>query len=175
MSIELHCPQCGKLIRAPNEAGGKHGKCPYCKNKVYVPTPKDEIETIALAPINEDEERHEQELRRESARDAASVAGDKSAVPTGDAVVGGGGALPLPADTPGEVVDIGAEVVAFIVALRDAKLDKADKVVETLKRAGTRARDHVEGMMLDEMPPKVKNVPPPVLKGFLKQLLGRLG
>lgn len=174
MSIELHCPQCGKLIRAPKEAGGKHGKCPYCKNKIYIPTPVDEIETVGLAPLDESDEQRERELRRESARDAALVAGDTSAVPAGDAVVGGS-ALPLPADTPGEVIDIGAEVDAFIVALRDAQLEKADEVVETLKRAGTRARDHVEGLLIDEMPPKVKNVPPPVLKGFLKQLLGRLG
>ena len=66
MSIELHCPQCQKLIRAPDGAGGKRGKCPFCGSMVYIPTPPDEGEEIGLAPIDPDEERRAEELRKEA-------------------------------------------------------------------------------------------------------------
>ena len=39
MSIEIHCDHCGKLIKAPDDAGGQRGKCPYCHQSVYVPAP----------------------------------------------------------------------------------------------------------------------------------------
>ncbi|MCH7474571.1 MAG: cytochrome C oxidase subunit IV family protein [Gemmatimonadetes bacterium] len=48
MSIELHCPQCEKLIKAPDTAGGRHGKCPYCGRDVYIPAIS---ATAALAPV----------------------------------------------------------------------------------------------------------------------------
>ena len=46
MTIEFHCPKCGKHIKAPKEAAGKNGKCPACHQSVYVPTPDDEIEPL---------------------------------------------------------------------------------------------------------------------------------
>jgi hypothetical protein len=52
MSIDLHCPQCTKLIRAPDNAGGRHGKCPYCEAKVYIPTPPAEDDEIKIAPFD---------------------------------------------------------------------------------------------------------------------------
>ena len=115
MSIELHCPQCEKLIRAPDNAGGKYGKCPYCETKVYIPAP------------------------------------------------------------PGEVIDLGDEVEAYVVAMRDSKLDDAERIVRKLKSAGARASDYVEGLMLDPAPPPLGDVPKPLMMGFLKSLLGRLG
>ena len=57
MSIELHCPKCGKLIRAPENTGGKHGKCPYCQGRVYIPMPYCKEEEILLAPIDAEEDR----------------------------------------------------------------------------------------------------------------------
>lgn len=173
MSIELHCTKCGKLIKAPDEAGGRRGKCPYCKESVYVPMPHDDSEEIRIAPIDEDEERRARELRRESAGYIASVGhetgspGPADAAETYDSV----GSAPL----PGEVVDVSAEVEAFIVAMRDSKLDEADETAARLKSAGSGAADYVQGLILDEMPPQVEGVPPPLVKGFLKNLLDRLG
>ncbi|MGB2987225.1 MAG: hypothetical protein WBE26_15250, partial [Phycisphaerae bacterium] len=122
MSIELHCPQCQKLIRAPDTAGGKHGKCPYCGEKVYIPMPPDESEEIALAPIDEEEERRAEELRREATQYAAAV--DKAT--ESDAVADDATASADLSQAPGEVVDLGAEVEDFIIAMRDSKLDEAD-------------------------------------------------
>ena len=169
MSIELHCPQCQKLIRAPDSAGGKRGKCPHCGNVVYVPTPPDESEEIRIAPIDEEEERRAEELRREAVQYAASV---DRATDTGKA--GEGGAPAAEPQPPGEVVDLSAEVEAFVLAMRDSKLDEADAAAARLKRAGSRARDHVQGLLMDQMPLQVEGVPEPVVHGFLKALLARV-
>jgi hypothetical protein len=165
MSIELHCPQCQKLIRAPDSAGGQHGKCPYCGNKVYIPTPPGEFDEIALAPLEEEDERRERELRRESIRYASAVGHAMDAGPAGE--LGSG-------ETPGEVVDLGGEIEAFILAMRDSKLDEADAATARLRTSGNRACDYVQGLLVDEMPPQFENVPPPVVLGFLKTLLARL-
>jgi hypothetical protein len=170
VSIELHCPNCRQLIRAPDDAGGKHGRCPNCKSTVYIPTPVAEDDVIPLAPIDEDSERHAEELWEESVGYLASV--DKDAVKSIDDEIGrraAGGAEPA-----GEVLDLSAMVTRFVIAMKESNLDEAEKVATRLKRAGVRARDHVESMFLDQMPPKIKDVPPPLVKGFLKTLLDRL-
>ncbi len=171
MSIELHCPNCRQLIRAPDDAGGKQGRCPYCKSMVYIPTPIPEDEIIPLAPIDEDSERRAEQLWDESVRYIASV--DKESSKTADDDSGGArrGAAPEP---PGEVVDVGAMVTKFVLAMKDSDLDEAERITTRLKRIGVRARDHVESLFLDQMPPKIKDVPPPLVKGFLKSLLERL-
>ena len=173
MSIELHCPQCAKLIRAPDDAGGKHGKCPYCECKIYIPTPHDDGETIQLAPIDEQELKREAELRREAIAMESQVAHESAKLPP-ETGAPPRAARSQPTETPGEVIDTAAQVQRFLIAMRDSKLDQADQAVALLKRGGERSLDFVQGLLVDEMPPQVENVPPPVLTGFLKTLLGRL-
>jgi len=176
VSIEFNCPSCEKSIRAPDTAGGKYGKCPFCEVKVYIPMPPstDEDE-IKLAPIDEEEERREQELIRESVRYAAAFDKDPDKLPPEGAEGRGGGGRRQAEPPPGEVIDVPDEVEAFVVAMRDSRLTDADRVLARLKRSGTRAKDYVEGLMLDPTPPPIGNVPKPLLMGFLKSLLGRLG
>lgn len=174
MSIELHCPKCAKLIRAPDNAGGKRGKCPYCKESIYIPLLPDEEEEIGIAPIDDEDERRTQELRRESIGYVAAVGHAKDTPPEGAAARGGRSDAARPA-TPGDVVDIGKQVEEFLIAMRDSKLSQADQAVARLKQTGARAKDQVEGLLLDEMPPSVKGLPPALVKGFLKTLADRLG
>lgn len=180
MSIELHCPKCTKLIRAPENAGGRHGKCPYCEAMVYVPMPSTELDEIPLAPIDEDAERKEEELRRETARYVASLDKEREG-PRGGVSEGAArrGSAPAPAarpqEVPGEVVDVAGGVEQFVLAMRDSKLEDADRVVAKLKRAGGKARDYVEGLLLDPTPPPIGNLPKPLVQGFLKALSQRLG
>ena len=173
MSIELHCPKCTKLIRAPENAGGRHGKCPYCEAMVYVPTAASEMDEIPLAPIDEESERREEELRREAARYAASLDREKDG-PRGG-VEPAGRAAARPQEVPGEVVDNPGGVEQFVVAMGNSKLDDADRVVVKLKRAGPRAKDYIEGLLLDPTPPPMGKLPKPLIHGFLKTLLQRLG
>lgn len=173
MSIELHCPECQKLIRAPDSAGGKRGKCPYCKKTVYIPSPPDDSEEIGLAPLDDEDEKRAAALRKDSIQYAAAV---------DHATEGGGtagdastdvmdGQTPVPETEP---PDIQADVEAFIRAMRDSELDLADAAAAKLKRAAGAARKHVRALMSEDVPSAVENVPPPVVKGFLKTLLARL-
>ncbi len=174
MSIDIHCPQCEKLIRAPDNAGGKYGKCPYCETKVYIPALTDDDGEIGLAPIDEAEERREQELIRESVRYAAAFDKESDKLPPEGSASRGGGGRSVQEPPPGEVIDIGELVEAYVVAMRDSKLNDAERVIKKLKSAGVRAADYVEGLMLDPAPPPLGNVPKPLMMGFLKSLLGRL-
>ena len=174
MSIELHCPQCEKLIRAPDNAGGKHGKCPYCAAEVYIPTPVEDSDLIGLAPIDQEEERRAEKERQEALRYATAMDKDASlkVAPDDDAPPRSGARRPEP--PPGEVVDIGDHVERFVLAMRDSKLEEADRVAGKLKRVGPRARDYVEGLLLDPTPPPIEGVPRPLVQGILKALLERL-
>jgi phage FluMu protein Com len=67
MSITFHCEHCGKKIEAPDAAGGKWGKCPGCKNKVYVPSKEAEDE-LKLAPLDTEDERKQRALYAETVR-----------------------------------------------------------------------------------------------------------
>ncbi|MFQ5463357.1 MAG: hypothetical protein ACE5E5_12125 [Phycisphaerae bacterium] len=170
MTTELHCPGCSKLIRAPDGAGGKQGKCPYCGRKVYIPMPESEIDPIPLAPIDETEEARAARLRRESTAYIAAIdhVGEHDAAGAGsDSTASQGG-------TAVETVDVADEVMRFMIAMRDSQLDVADQCVKRLAKAGSKSVEYVNGLMLDELPLRVENVPPPLVQGFLKTLLSRL-
>ncbi len=67
MPITFHCECCKKKITAPDTAGGKWGKCPYCNHKCYIPLPPStEDEEIKLAPIDETEEEKYTRMMRET-------------------------------------------------------------------------------------------------------------
>lgn len=164
MGIELHCPQCQKLIRAPDNAGGRRGKCPYCDASVYIPTPPDKTEEIGLAPIDNAEEKRARELRRESTGFAAAVGHTTDASDVGKAL----------SEPAGGTTDVASEIEAFVIAMRDSQLDEADAVADRLKTSVAEARQTIRQMLADEQVPEVANVPPLVVQGFLKTLLGRL-
>ncbi len=166
MSIELHCPECRKLIRAPDDAGGKRGQCPYCKNSVYIPLPPDDSEEIRIAPMDDDEERKAEKLRSESLRHATAMDHVTDTGPGDEASSVG--------EAPGEVVDIADEVQRFVRAMHESKLDAAESAATQLQKNTLRARDHIEGLLVAEAPPHFEDLPRPLLLGFLKMLLGRL-
>ena len=175
MSIELHCPICAKHIRAPDDAGGKRGKCPACGASVYIPMPMSDDDVIPLAPLDENDEQRAEELRQEAVQYAASLDKDPAGRAGGSDDAGGARASRAAAENePGEVVDYGDLAARFVIAMKNSKLDDAERIAARLKRAGMRARDHVESLFLDQIPPNIKDVPPPLVKGFLKTLLERL-
>ncbi len=61
MSITFDCEHCHKEIKAPDDAGGRRGKCPYCHQSCYIPSPVAEDDLLDLAPIDEEQERREKE------------------------------------------------------------------------------------------------------------------
>lgn len=164
MPIEMHCPACRKLIRAPDEAAGKQGKCPYCGVAAYIPLPAAD-EEIPLAPIDTEEEQRQRQLEEEARNLANSIRHDKEGLEASRRA-----GRSTPAAPAGEVVDIPTEVRRYVIAMRDSKLDQAERIVARLKREHNRAQDYVQGLLVDSMPPTVENIPPAVMNGFLKRL-----
>jgi len=175
MGIEFHCTHCTKLIRAPREAGGKRGKCPYCKQSVYVPTPPEDLEPLGVAPLDSNEEQSEKALADEALRVQAALAHENESPPeTGREQSGAADAVGRPPGA-GDVVDLESAIVRFVQAMQASRLEEADSLCAELSRRPRRAREQVQRMMVDEIPPPgLEDVPPALLKGFLRTLLERL-
>lgn len=169
MSIEFHCSKCGKLIRAPDTTGGKRGKCPYCKQSVYIPMPREELEEIPLAPIDEADEARERRLQEEARRLATAINKEEPGkYDTGD-VLSTEGSVPLPRDFE---VDVPTLVNDFLSAMAASDMGRADTAARELKKHVAQAKDHVQRLMEDQTPPiELGNIPAPVYKGFLRSLL----
>jgi hypothetical protein len=61
VSITFRCQYCHKEVKAPDTAGGKRGKCPFCGQGTYIPSPVAEEDLLPVAPLDEKEERLRQE------------------------------------------------------------------------------------------------------------------
>lgn len=174
MPIEFHCPRCNKLIRAPDDAGGRHGKCPYCKESVYIPTPPEEIEEIPLAPISREAEEEERRLLEETRRLTAAL--DREEPPKYDtaepASAAAGSALPLPREEEADIPDL---VVDYLLAMAGSEIGRADGAVRQLRRHAPQARTHLKRLLAGKLPPPdLGTVPDAVYKGFLRTLLEQL-
>jgi hypothetical protein len=88
MSIDFRCPQCKKMLHAPDETVGKNGRCNHCGEIVLVPDPvADRWPPSALRP-----------KQRASATAAASTAPRPAVTPPPIAP-------DVPAAKPNELVD----------------------------------------------------------------------
>ena len=74
MSISFNCEKCGKKIVAPDEAGGRRGRCPYCQASNYIPSPIKDDEIYDLAPEDADEEARRPGLLQTGDADLALLA-----------------------------------------------------------------------------------------------------
>lgn len=164
MPIEFHCPKCNKPIRAPDDSGGKRGKCPSCEQSVYIPTPPDEIEPLDLEPLDEEEERKREQLLEETRKLTDEVRHAQNLPPDSGAK--------SPNASPMEMrPDVERLVIQYVLAMADGRLDEAEQFAATIKRQAQKAAEVVQRITMDEMPPdELQKIPRPVLNGFLKQL-----
>jgi hypothetical protein len=194
MAIEFHCNHCGKLVRAPEESGGKHAKCPACHQSVYIPTPPDQIEPLALEPIDDTFERRKAALMKETYDLTSRILRDKEGAgpeKPGDraerlareekqaaAARAGGGAQsaapaaaptrPAAALTPAEALD---KVMRYSLYMFEGKLAQAEPLAEELRQNMRVTEDLMQRLAVDELPPgRIDKIPRPLLIGFFKQL-----
>jgi phage FluMu protein Com len=174
VSIEFHCNHCDKLVRAPDSAGGKRGKCPYCKQSVYVPMPAEEVDEIPLAPLDDADDAERQRLDAEADELAEALRRERE-IPGEPRGTGGLRGSGVARPEPRMPVDIEPKVVDYVIALKDAQLEEAQALVPEIRRAGDAAKETVQRLMMDEMPPAgLEDVPTPVLRGFFRKLLDQL-
>lgn len=161
MSILFHCEHCRKEVKAPDDAGGHRGKCPYCSQSNYIPLPAEEREEIPLKEVDEQEERRaaeeahrlmeaEQELLRE---------------------MGGPPAAPLEQRDNLSVTDLYHFIVNYCLDMANGQLERAQTHVGSLKKFGPLGLQAVEDSLSGRVQEAaLDSLPTRVVQGYLKQL-----
>jgi hypothetical protein len=164
MTISFTCEHCRKEVKAPDDAVGRRGKCPYCGESSYIPDPEAAQEgEIPLAPVDEQEEeqlrREKEELRRQE-RALLAESGESESAGSGEE---------KRSDFRPE--DLYPAVVAYCVDMTNSNLDRAQEHLRRLKPYGYTAiqavDDFSQGRAEDET---LAQIPDKLRKGFLKQL-----
>jgi phage FluMu protein Com len=161
MTITFRCEHCQKDIKAPDEAAGKRGKCPFCGQSNYIPAPVAEEDILDLAPENEeDERRREEELRQLRKQEEALLS-----------ELGGHPEPPLDQKENISSEDLHHYVVNYCLDLANSQLERSEKTAAKLRGFGVPARQAVEDYLTGKvLEPALDAIPPRVLQGFLVQL-----
>jgi DNA-directed RNA polymerase subunit RPC12/RpoP len=165
MGISFHCESCKKKITAPDNAGGKWGKCPYCNHKCYVPAPKkDDEEELKLAPIDEEEEKKYEKMMRETQNLTGVLLHQKEMPPE-----------PVP-NGKGEDKQLTGRIITYLRQMADGQLDDAQKTADKIVPYKNQAKKILENILLAERPePELADVPKKVLVGFVRNIVTRMG
>jgi hypothetical protein len=168
MSISFQCSGCGETIKAPDAAAGKRGKCPQCGVSNEIPAPPAEADDgiFDLAPVDEEEERRRrEEVQRliDQERDLLAASGAESGPP-------------LEQRENVDTKDLYHFVVNYCRDMADSNLESAQGSVIKLKAFRALAKEAVGDFLAGKVEEAtIGDVPPRVLKGFLKSLLSELG
>ena len=173
MAIEFHCEHCNHLIKAPDDAGGRTGKCPHCQNATYIPRRADEGE-LDLAPLDDEDEKRRKKEAMEAAAYQRSLLHERN-VPgeKGAKAAPGKPGSPAPFVSPAKHVT--GLIVAYVEAMSSGKLDKAEAVTDELRPQKATVVGILDEMARDDLGVYgLPALPKPVLMGFLKQLRQKL-
>jgi hypothetical protein len=173
MPIEFHCEHCNKLIKAPDDAGGRTGKCPHCGSPTYIPRPIVGEEELDLAPLDPDDEQKTKRAIMEDAAVQRKLLHERS-IPGEPAGRGGGKSNPT-APVPVSARTLSTLIVSFVEAMSSGKLDKAEEVANELIKTRQQAQRILDEMSGEDLGAYgMPALPRPVLLGFLKQLRAKL-
>jgi len=169
MSITFHCDHCGKKIEAPDNAGGKWGKCPGCKNKVYVPSQQVE-EELKLAPIDTEDERRQRKLIAETVRLQEDILKETNVPEDG---IG----KKEPPAKPGAISDaeLNTMIIAYLRQMADGELEEAERTAKSIVPQGAKSVKILERIALSEIrQPELEDIPQQIFSGLIKNLRSRL-
>lgn len=166
MSISFHCESCKKKIKAPDQAGGKWGNCPYCKHRCYIPLPKTgDEEELRLAPIDELEESRVESMMRETHNLTQNIL-HESRIPDE------GPAVSSPMVSEKEIIK---NVILYLRQMADGELSGAEKTMKSLKSNKKESIRVLASMARSERPePELSDVPNSVLQGLIRDASTKL-
>ena len=167
MPIKLHCDHCGKRIEAPDNAGGKWGKCPACHNKVYVPQPVNSDDVLELAPIDETEEEKKKRLQREAFEITKDILGDSVVAEE----------PPEPGRPAQEISEakLNNYIIRYLRQMADGDLDEAQTTADRIVPHRQQAIVILDGMARSDTPdPELEDIPQQVLSGLVRNLRTRI-
>jgi hypothetical protein len=173
VAIQFHCEHCGKLVKAPDNAGGRAGRCPHCSGEVFIPTAQqDDADEIGLAPLDPEEERQRRQAAAEDAAYQRRLLEDKEPPPE-EGVKPRKPAAPRPAESaPAKSAKhLNRLVVEYIESMSSSKLDRAAKLASELSKHRASVLSILDAMETEDL--GVYGLPPlprPILQGFLGEL-----
>lgn len=181
MAIEFHCNHCGRLVRAPDEAGGKKGKCPTCQNILWVPMPDNAVEEFDLAPVDEQEERKKRQMEEQARATERQLLKEKQAAAEGATPSRSEADRPSPPPPPPVMgaaetaEDMEFLVVEWVRSMADGDLGDADRSMMQLQKNKAASKQAAQKIALIEPPPPgLQDVPRPVLNRYFKMLRDQL-
>lgn len=166
MSISFHCECCKKKIKAPDQAGGKWGNCPYCKHRCYIPLPRtEEEEELRLAPVDELEESRIEAMMRETHNLTQNIL-HESQIPDESAAASN--------PTVGEK-EIIKNAILYLRQMADGELNRAEQTFKSLKANKKASLRILASMARAERPePELSDVPGSVLQGLIRDISTKL-
>lgn len=166
MAISFHCEHCGKKVEAPDNTGGKWGRCPACHKKVYVPSP-DSDEELKLMPIDTGDLEEQKELMAETYELTQDILRERE-VPNG---------LPEASTSASRVSDreLTTHIIVYLRQMANGELDEAQKTAELIVPCSGRAVKILDRIALSEIPePELADIPQQVLSGLIRNLRTRI-
>ncbi len=166
MAISFSCESCKKKIKAPDNTGGKWGKCPFCNHKCYIPLPTAEgQEELKLAPIDESEETQYGHMMRETHDITMNILHQKEAPEKAEG--------PSPRTSEKELTK---NIIKYLRQMADGQLDAAQATAEKIVRYRDQAIEILDAIAVSEIPePELQDVPQQVIAGFIKNIRQRMG
>jgi hypothetical protein len=166
MAITFHCKFCGKKIEAPDNAGGKWGKCPSCHNKVYVADINANIDDLKLAPVDPGEEEKKRQLMIETFQLDQEILKEKD----NKNPAGNNARLTAMSDE-----ELNNKVIMYLRHMAEGSLDAADTVARQISPFGKRAVKILDNIALTDMPAaELQDIPSQVLAGLIRGLRNRI-
>ncbi|MHC4646238.1 MAG: hypothetical protein ACYTBJ_12110 [Planctomycetota bacterium] len=171
MPIIFHCDHCGKKIEAQNSAGGKWGKCPACKNKLYVPLLEEPGDELALAPVDETDEERQQRLTAEAYKLAQDILRETE-IPNGPVEP----AKFTTSVSPLSNDELTQTIVNYLRLMAEGELESAKEVAGVIVPFGRRALETLDRLAVADMAePGLAHIPPRVLSGLIRNLRSQIG
>jgi len=165
MAITFHCECCKKKINAPDSAGGKWGKCPYCTHKCYIPSPPSpDDEEIKLAPIDETEEEKYKRMMLETQSVTQSLL-HQTQEPTDSA-------------QKDDIDDkeLAKRILNYLKLMSEGSLDDAHNLAEKISPYKKSALPMLEKLLTAKAPlPGLHSIPKKVLEHYIKDMITKLG
>lgn len=170
MAIAFHCEHCGKKIEAPAGAGGKWGRCPACRNKVYIPA-SESGEELKLAPLDGNDLAEQKRLMAETRKIEQEILSEEE-VPEDSAEVSPPAVPPLFEVSDNELTK---NIILYLRLMADGDLEQAERVANSIIFSGKRALKIIEGVALSEIPePELADIPQQILSGLIRDLRAKV-
>jgi len=175
MAITFHCEHCGKKIEAPDNAGGRWGKCPACQHRLYVPSPDLYDEELKLAPIDESEEERKKQLMAETYKLTQDILQERD-IPIESAEAAEPAEVAEPTEVTEPVSEMGEKeltknIIMYLRQMADDELHEAQRTVRLIARHRLEAVKILNKMAHSEMPePELADIPRQVLMALIRTL-----